>query len=215
MNSNLANLSLNLLGRAPVPGLVKTRLIPALGVEGAALAHAVLLTHVAKEALTWCSTPETNRLFRLWSTPDCSSPLLQGLALPDQLREQPSGGLGARLDWIVQAGLAEAKGVFLLGGDAVSLDIKTLDWAESVLKDHDAVLIPAEDGGYVLLGVRCCAPELFGAIPWGTAQVAAATRTVLQTLGWSWQEVSGHWDVDSPADWERFNQQKKSWLNNC
>ncbi len=206
-----ANLSLNLLGRVPVPGAVKTRLIPALGEQGAADAHAVLLTHVSRVARLWSDISSSNRLFRLWGTGDGSSLLLRDLALVDQQRQQPDGDLGARMDWIVRAGLAEAQGVMVLGGDAVSVTQKTLDQAESLLLHHAAVLVPAEDGGYVLLGLRGYAPQLFRDMPWGSSQVAAITRQRLCGLGWSWQEIPGHWDVDSVGDWYRFN----SWRNNC
>ncbi|MBF0427878.1 MAG: TIGR04282 family arsenosugar biosynthesis glycosyltransferase [Magnetococcales bacterium] len=210
-----ANCSINVLGRAPLPGFSKTRLIPALGAEGAAHAHVELLTHVAGVARSWSSELGSRRLFRLWGTPDLSSSLFQSLAEATQQRLQPTGDLGARLDWIARAGLAEARAVLLLGGDAVSVDRKTLDHAEAVLLDHPAVLIPADDGGYVLLGLNTYAPELFCDIPWGSDQVAEATRTVLRFLQWSWKEIPGHWDVDSPEDWERFHLQKSRWPDNC
>lgn len=211
----MAQLSLNVLGRAPIPGQAKTRLIPELGTEGAAMAHAVLLTHVAGIARAWSMIPKTSRLFRLWGKPDTTSPLFHTLALPEQCRTQPCGDLGEVLDGIVQAGLAEARAVFLLGGDAVSVDFVALDNAEAALANHSAVLIPAADGGYVLLGVRCHAKELFCDIPWGTGEVAEVTRSVMRRLGWSWAEIPGHWDVDSYQDWERFNSHVRFWPDSC
>ncbi|MBF0272380.1 MAG: TIGR04282 family arsenosugar biosynthesis glycosyltransferase [Magnetococcales bacterium] len=206
---------MNLLGRAPEPGCAKTRLIPALGVEGAALAHAVLLTHVATQARRWCVSAGSGVLFRLWGTPDCSAPLFSLLAHPDERNIQPPGDFGERLAHIARSGLAEADAVMLLGGDAVSLDSSTLEQAAEVLSRHPAVLIPAADGGYVLLGLRRFAPELFDAIPWGSDRVAEATRQALRALDWSWEELPGHWDVDLPEDWERFRRLEKSWSDNC
>ncbi|MBF0627412.1 MAG: TIGR04282 family arsenosugar biosynthesis glycosyltransferase [Magnetococcales bacterium] len=205
-DSNLpgAAVSCNLLARAPQPGRSKTRLIAALGAEGAADAHAVLLTHVAGMARHWCSRSGSGRLFRLWVTPDETDPFFATVADSVQLRLQPEGDLGVRLDRIARCGLAEAGAVLLLGGDAVSLDSSALDRAAEALLRHPAVLIPAADGGYVLLGLTRHAPQLFAAIPWGSGQVAEATRRVFQELGWSWEEIPGHWDVDRLEDWERF-----------
>lgn len=210
-----AALSLNLLGRAPSPGFSKTRLIPALGAEGAARAHAALLTHVARLARQWCAMRGPEHRFRLWATPDFRAPLFARLAEASQLRVQPEGDLGARLRGIAQAALAEAEAVLLLGGDAASLDFATLNRAEEALSRHPAVLIPALDGGYVLLGLTRYAPELFREIPWGGDGVAEATRGVLRALEWSWEELPGHWDVDRPEDWERFRTLEKDWSDNC
>ncbi|MBF0260545.1 MAG: TIGR04282 family arsenosugar biosynthesis glycosyltransferase [Magnetococcales bacterium] len=208
-------LSVNLLGRHPEPGRCKTRLIPALGAEGAAEAHAVLLTHVAGILRRWCADSSSERLFRLWTTSPVSSPFLDTLADDSQVRVQSEGDLGVRLTAIVHAGLAEAEGILLVGGDAASLDRATLDHTESLLSSHDAVLIPALDGGYVALALRRIHMDLFAAMPWGTERVAEETRRVFRRLGWSWGEIPGHWDVDFPGEWERFRRLEKTWSNNC
>lgn len=200
----MIRLSLHLLGRAPLAGQAKTRLIPALGAEGAARAQAALLTHTARVCRAWCDAAP-HRRFRLWCAPDCGHPLFAELAAPDQLRPQPEGDLGARLAAIAAVGLSEGEGVFLVGGDAVSLTPDALERAEALLRDHDAALAPARDGGYVLLGLRGrLAAALFQEMPWGSDRVAAMTRERLAALGWSWGEIPGQWDVDLPGDWERF-----------
>ncbi|MBF0613824.1 MAG: glycosyltransferase [Magnetococcales bacterium] len=208
-------ISVNLLGRAPEPGFSKTRLIPALGADGAAQAHAALLTHVATILQRWCACAPEQRLFRLWVTPHIHAPLFAQLATPDSVHLQPPGDLGVRLDWIARTGLHEADAVLLVGGDAVSLDLSALNRVEKILTAHVAALVPAMDGGYVLLGLRRHAPELFAGLPWGSSRVAEATRAVLHLLQWSWDEVPGHWDVDWPADWERFRCLEMSWSDNC
>lgn len=208
-------ISLNLLGRVPEPGDSKTRLIPLLGAKGAAQAHAELLTHVAGVSRSWCAQKPDQRLFRLWVTPHLLDPLFVRLAGPEQLRRQPDGDLGARLDRIAQSGLAEAEAVLLIGGDAVSLDLLALNRVEEILTHHPAVMVPARDGGYVLLGLRRHAPELFADLPWGSSRVAEVTRRILHRLHWSWDEIPGHWDVDRPEDWERFRCLEKSWSDNC
>ncbi|MBF0417864.1 MAG: TIGR04282 family arsenosugar biosynthesis glycosyltransferase [Magnetococcales bacterium] len=213
--SRKPSLSIHLLGRRPEPGVCKTRLISVLGAEGAANAHARLLTHVAGMLRRWCSDAPLGRLYRLWVTSAESTPFLDTLADACQRRVQPEGDLGARLTAIARIGLAEAEAVLLVGGDAVSLDIETLDHTESLLSSHDAVLIPAEDGGYVALALKRFHPDLFCAMPWGTAGVAEETRTVFRRLGWSWKEIPGHWDVDFPEEWERFRRLENNWSDNC
>ncbi|MEO5345365.1 MAG: TIGR04282 family arsenosugar biosynthesis glycosyltransferase [Magnetococcus sp. YQC-9] len=215
MTPRKARISLNLLGRHPEPGQCKTRLIPALGIEGATEAHAALLTHTTCTMRRWCDVCATERRFRLWTTTKSRTPFLSSLVEPDQLRLQPEGDLGARLAWIAQAGLAEAEVVLLVGGDAVSLDEKSLDHTETLLSSHDAILVPAEDGGYVLMGLRRLDPALFAAMPWGGERLAEATRAVFRQLGWSWAEIPGHWDVDFPEEWERFRSLAKNWSDNC
>ncbi|HKI81038.1 MAG TPA: DUF2064 domain-containing protein, partial [Pseudodesulfovibrio sp.] len=68
----------------------------------------------------------------------------------------------------------------------------------------DAVMAPAQDGGYVLLGLRRAAHGLFTDIPWGTGRVAAVTRRRMRELRWHWRELPLQWDVDRPEDLERL-----------
>ena len=69
---------------------------------------------------------------------------------------------------------------------------------------QDAVLAPAEDGGYVLLGVRRVEPALFQDMPWGGPQVLDLTRQRLRRLRWRWRELETLWDIDRPEDLSRF-----------
>ncbi|MBF0153148.1 MAG: TIGR04282 family arsenosugar biosynthesis glycosyltransferase [Magnetococcales bacterium] len=198
-----APLSLNLMGKLPLPGLAKTRLIPELGAQGAAAAQARLWTHVAGVTRTWCAA-RPGRLYRLWCTPDTTHPLCCTLAASDQLRQQPPGDLGQRMALIAAAAASEASCLFLIGSDAASLTAADLDAAEQALTTLPAVLGPTEDGGYLLLGLQRPDPSLFQNVTWGTATVAAATRERFRALGWSWHELPLRWDVDTPADWQRF-----------
>ena len=104
------------------------------------------------------------------------------------------------------AALAAANGpALLIGTDCPALTADHLRAAADVLRaGSDAVLIPAEDGGYVLIGARVPHPALFDAMPWGTAGVMAETRRRLVALGLSWREPATLWDVDVPADLERL-----------
>jgi glycosyltransferase A (GT-A) superfamily protein (DUF2064 family) len=75
--------------------------------------------------------------------------------------------------------------------------------AAHALRDADVVLIPAEDGGYVLLGARVAHPQLFSGIAWGTASVIIETRERIASLGLTCSELPALWDVDTEADLAR------------
>jgi glycosyltransferase A (GT-A) superfamily protein (DUF2064 family) len=99
----------------------------------------------------------------------------------------------------------------LIGSDCPLLSPRRMHAAADALNDgFDAVFLPAEDGGYVLIGLSADAsPVLFEKIPWGTADVMAITRSRLKELGYSWTEPARLWDVDRPVDllrWEASTQ---------
>jgi glycosyltransferase A (GT-A) superfamily protein (DUF2064 family) len=93
----------------------------------------------------------------------------------------------------------------IIGTDCPALTPAHLQQAAAALSENDAVLIPAEDGGYVLIGLRQPAPAVFAEIAWGSAQVLASTRQRLRHLGYSWHELPTLWDVDEAADLTRLS----------
>ncbi|NQD93592.1 DUF2064 domain-containing protein [Pseudomonas sp. CrR25] len=193
------SISLHMLARLPVPGRVKTRLIPALGEEGACDLQRLLL----ERALQLPAEGFSERFLWLDDSPDAD---LQALAdkLDWTLVEQPAGDLGERMRRIAALGLAESDAVVLIGNDCPALDADYLNGACAALHAQPVVLGPAEDGGYVLLGLRCIDPLLFSAMPWGTDQVLSMTRERLQQLEWSHQLLPMLWDVDRPEDLPRL-----------
>jgi glycosyltransferase A (GT-A) superfamily protein (DUF2064 family) len=93
----------------------------------------------------------------------------------------------------------------IMGSDCISLcpaDIR--EAAAALERGADAVLGPAEDGGYVLLGLARASPALFNGIAWGGDRVLVDTRTRLRQLGWRWHELPVRWDVDRPEDLARL-----------
>lgn len=78
------------------------------------------------------------------------------------------------------------------------------DCAESLCDGIDAAVIPAEDGGYVLLGTRRPHAHLFADMPWGTALVMGETRSRLARLSLAWREPARLWDLDRPEDLARL-----------
>lgn len=189
-----------ILARAPVPGQVKTRLIPMLGAHGAARLQRWLLRRTAATALAADVGPVV-----LWCAGDPSHPdvaLCRAFG-PIILRRQPDGDLGARMLAAVRQSPTPA-GTLVLGTDCPALSAAQLRQAADSLRDHDAVAFPADDGGYVLIGMKAPAHELFAGVDWGTDRVMAQTRLRLSTLGWSWTEPANLWDIDRPEDVERL-----------
>lgn len=93
----------------------------------------------------------------------------------------------------------------LIGTDCPAMDCDYLESAcAALVAGCDAVLGPAEDGGYVLTGLRRCHSHLFEDIPWGTSDVLAQTRQRLDDLGWTRRELTTQWDVDHPRDLDRL-----------
>ena len=84
--------------------------------------------------------------------------------------------------------------------DAPALDAAVLRAAHAALTGHDAVLVPAHYGGYVLIGLRRPQPRLFDGLPWSTPQVLAITRERLREAGLRWAELPALHDIDEPAD---------------
>ncbi|WP_462322853.1 TIGR04282 family arsenosugar biosynthesis glycosyltransferase [Halochromatium sp.] len=187
--------------KAPVPGACKTRLIPALGPEGAArLAEALLI-----DTLDRIATADLAQI-ELWCAPDISHPLFQALAERHGLSLQTQFGadLGERMLAATAAALASAEPVLLIGTDCPDLDADYLQQALAALARRPAVLGPANDGGYVLLGLRRSTapvlPALFAPMPWGSDQVAAMTRERMRAAGLEWTELPTLTDIDRPED---------------
>ncbi len=189
-----------ILGRAPVAGEAKTRLIPRLGAHGAAALQAWMLQRAVATALVADVGPVS-----LWCAGDPAHPefaLCRAFGKLS-LRRQGEGDLGERMLQAL-AGSPAPGGTLLVGTDCPVLTPGLLRQAAAALADHEAVAIPAEDGGYVLLGTRRPAPELFSGVEWGSAQVMAQTRERLRSLGWTWSEPATLWDIDRPEDLDRL-----------
>jgi len=193
--------SIAVFAKAPIPGLAKTRLIPPLGVQGAADLQRALLRRTVEAAVAARLGPVS-----LWCMPSRDHPVFSmhrdesGLSLHEQTGED----LGARMLDAFAVLCAEGP-TLLVGTDCPALTVAALRSAATALRaGMDAVFLPAEDGGYVLVGLRKPAPLLFEGIPWGMETVMAETRERLSRLGWRWAEPEVLWDVDRPEDLDRL-----------
>jgi uncharacterized protein len=187
------------LAKAPIPGLAKTRLIPALGAEGAAVLQARLTERTVATATAAGTGPVT-----LWGAPDERHSTFAALRarFGVALAPQPDGDLGIRM----LAALVVANGpALVIGTDCPALTEDHLGEAAGALRGgSDVVLFPAEDGGYVLIGMRVPQPGLFTGMRWSTPEVMDETRRRLRQLGLSWREPATLWDVDLAADLTRL-----------
>ncbi|MNC87835.1 2-phospho-L-lactate guanylyltransferase [compost metagenome] len=96
-------------------------------------------------------------------------------------------------------------GAVLIGTDCPALRPADLRAAARALQaGFDAVLSPAEDGGYPLIGLRRASRAVFDDVAWGSPNVLGQTRARLRRLGWRWKELRTVWDVDRPADVARL-----------
>src|SRR5581483_6169714 len=165
--------------KAPQPGLAKTRLIPALGAQGAAALARRMLDKTLQRALDAQTGPVELRV-----TPASSDSAWRDIPMPDgvEISAQGEGDLGGRLARATQNGLDVNTAVMLIGCDCPELDSMALREAARVLRGVDAVMHPTADGGYALLGLRRFDQRLFDDIPWSTSSVARRTVEQLDAL---------------------------------
>ena len=192
--------ALVIMAKAPLTGFAKTRLIPALGEKGAALLAERLLRHTVEA----CLNTQYFSYIEICATPDRHHTVFKSISALHGSRisfhEQIEGDLGQRMHHTYERLLQTHSDVVLIGTDAPALTAKTLDQATQVLKQNDAVLVPANDGGYALIGLRRLLPTLFTDVAWSTDAVMHTTRTRLRQAGLSWHEFDSVFDIDEPDD---------------
>jgi uncharacterized protein len=190
---------LHLLAKAPLPGQAKTRLAPLLGAVGAANAHAELVRHCVANACHALTAENVT----LWTALDHSHPLFSELReqFGLTLNAQPEGDLGARVRYALNSIQGPA---MVMGSDCPSITSELISASAQQLATHQVVILPAEDGGYGLIGTQRDYPMLFDTIPWGTSNVLTSTQQCIQALGLHAVYPATIWDVDRPEDWQRW-----------
>jgi hypothetical protein len=194
--------------RYPEPGKVKTRLLTELTAEQAAILH----KNMAEFTLRWAKS-------FLQKNPDCveiryvggdERQMMGWLGQEFDYVHQGHGDLGRRMVRAFAQNFQKGiKYAILVGTDAPQLTTFHAKLAFDSLKDHDVVLVPAEDGGYCLIGLRRMVPTLFDSISWGTHTVFEETLKRAKNQGLSVKVLEPLQDVDLPEDiaiWERVNQ---------
>ena len=195
-----ADLVLQIFAKAPVLGRVKTRLGREIGAVAALhwyriLVHRTLMiaARVPAQVQVWC--PYEDDPFEL-------EQLVDGLGMT--FYQQCSGDLGRRMEFALQAGLRFGPRVLLIGADCPVWTPEALTSAGQALTAASMVLVPADDGGYVGIGVSESVPPVFEGVSWSSALVTSQTRRLMAQAGVDWLELPTLWDVDRPDDLDRW-----------
>jgi uncharacterized protein len=189
-----------LFAKPPVAGRAKTRLVPLLGPAGAArLARAFL-------ADSWRTVTALPWALPVLAVTEARS-RYRGLRSPRGARvwRQGPGDLGARLERVFTRGLRACPAVIAVGADTPGLPAHLLEAAGRALHQGcDAVVGPAEDGGFYLLGLRRCPADLLAGLPWSVPATLRATVARLKQAGLRPRTLPRWFDVDRPADLDRL-----------
>ena len=200
---NFKRSRLLVFAKQPLAGHVKTRLIPAIGVDAATRLHCAMTRRIAQ---TLTQTALVQWGFAVAG--DVNDPLFSDNGATLAPCAQRGIDLGERManavdDCFAKSGAGDA--VIIVGADCPALEASVVEAAlRSLETDSEAVFVPAEDGGYVLIGLRRVIPALFTDMPWGTAAVMALSEARLKEAGVSYTLLAPLWDVDTEADLARL-----------
>jgi len=184
--------------RTPLPGTVKSRLVPVLGAAGAADLYRGLVRRTLDTARR--AAPAA---IELWCTPDPGDEFLRDFAVSHgvTLHSQQGGDLGERMERALAEALQRHPCAVLVGCDCPELEPADLRRAVSALAaGAQVVLGPAKDGGYYLVGMGGGVADIFRDIDWGTARVMAQTRERLRQRSIAHVELASRRDLDDAAD---------------
>jgi len=193
--------SLAVFARFPTPGAAKTRLIPALGPEGAANLHRQMTEGAIRLAQAFCRHSDT--ALEILFCGGSVAAMRQWLG-PHTFIPQQEGSLGERMSHTFRKSFAAgASKVVIIGTDCPGLTLGILGQAFAALNDHTLVLGPALDGGYYLIGLNRPCPFLFTGIDWGTSAVLTQTLALAQCL--AVHLLPALHDIDRPGDLAHLN----------
>lgn len=183
--------------KSPILGEVKTRLQPDYTPEQSLIVHKRLmlntleLTKNLKEFdIELCCAPDRNTSFFL----ECEK------NFPISLNNQEGADIGERMAFSLSVSLQTHEKVIVIGTDCPDIDEDYITQAFAALDENDAVIGPASDGGYVLLGLTKFSMDIFTDISWGSEKVFTQTKKVFENLSWSLKELGIMHDLDRPED---------------
>jgi uncharacterized protein len=202
------------MAKAPVPGLVKTRLAPPLAADAAAALSAAFLRDIT-ENIALAARSARLRGYVAYA-PQGAEGLFDGVLAPDTslvladgeaVRAAGVRGFGRCLLHAAETLFAQGHdAVCLLNSDSPNLPTSRLaQMAAALAEPGDRVVLgPAEDGGYYVLGAKAPHPHLFEDVAWSTEEVAAQTRARARALGLPVVELDSWYDVDDEAGLRRL-----------
>lgn len=196
----------------PIAGYAKTRLIPALGAEGAATVSRQLTERCMRTIASYVSQDASrDTLIRVYYTGDGCTELKMRTCLGDGDSEnsnveyipQVDGDLGARLSVAVSSSFTSGcNGMVIVGTDIPELSKHDIRDAFTSLDENDVVLGPAADGGYYLIALRDAYLVLFRGVAWSTSGVLSQTLSIAAAHGLKVRLLRELRDVDEPGDVE-------------
>jgi rSAM/selenodomain-associated transferase 1 len=198
----LSSSKLIIFAKAPIAGTVKTRLQPQYSAQNAASLQEYFILKTVEVASNL-----KNIDIELRCAPNESHPVFQQCQRDYEIAIKPQQGvdLGERMKNALAEALTQYSQAVVIGTDCPEITSDYLNIAFSMLENSiDAVIGPALDGGYVLLGLRRFSPLLFENIRWGTEQVLSSTQQSLRLLNWNWTELNMLRDIDTPEDLAHF-----------
>lgn len=180
--------------KPPTPGRVKTRLASDLGQVSAA--------HVAQALLrdTWAIVSAVPEVRQVLATTEPT--IDHGLGTVEAWN-QGVGDLGSRIERMLRRGVDAVGRALAVGADGVAVPPERYHEAFAVLDDHPAVIGPAEDGGFYLLGLREVPEGLLDGLPWSAADTFERTVERLESRGLTVGHLPPCWDVDRFEDLAR------------
>lgn len=192
--------------KRPFAGYVKTRLIPALGAEGALLVHIELL-QLTLNALSETPIGDVQLWWdRQWDSSQFLSqldPQCHNISRLSQ-HEQQGDDLGEKMQHALITALTSHSKVVLVGSDCPVINADYLLQASTLLEEKDIVLGPSDDGGFVLIGARRVEAGLLEGMEWGVASVLQHTLQRIQTFALSCALLQPLFDVDEVSDYRRW-----------
>lgn len=196
-----------IFAKAPIAGTVKTRLIPAIGADRACQLHHRLITMTVTNAVNSQLAD-----VQLWvgSNPEHAAFIKLQQDHQIEIKTQQGANLGERMCHAMETGLKTYRQVIIVGTDCPFIEKSHYDdsFTQLINKQRDSVIIPALDGGYVLIGLSRVDKTLFENINWGEEDVFSDTKKALETLNYDAYYPSPLADIDRPEDLsllEQFN----------
>ncbi|MGH7798943.1 MAG: TIGR04282 family arsenosugar biosynthesis glycosyltransferase [Candidatus Binatia bacterium] len=197
--------ALAVMAKAPIPGMVKTRLVPPLTNDQAAELSGALLADLLDHVQNLSGAERY-----LFFAPDYAAALMSDLAgARFHLLAQRGADLGARMQGVFTDLWARGyRRIVLIGGDLPGFPLNVLEQAFAWLDTpaQRVVLGPSRDGGYYLAGMNSLALEIFAGMTWSHSRVLSDTLEKIKSLRVEAMQLPLWFDVDTPADLAQLRQ---------
>ncbi|MFC1807964.1 TIGR04282 family arsenosugar biosynthesis glycosyltransferase [Candidatus Omnitrophota bacterium] len=190
-----------IFAKYPAPGKVKTRLAKEIGKEKAALLYASFVKSIVERTrsryykqVIFFSPSNRKKEFKDWLGRDI------------EFTAQKGSDLGARMADAFKISFSKnAEKVIIIGTDSPHIDNKRIEQAFKMLRKHEAVIGPSQDGGYYLLGLSRFTPKVFGGISWSTDKVFDQSVNILENERISYSILPAGFDIDVAGDLDNIN----------